>query len=319
MGVALPVEHQVAFYASPNLRDWSRLGTFGPAGDKDNIWECPDLFELPVDGNPNDKRWVLMASVGKAMQYFVGRFDGKNFVNDNPADLVLRPDYGPDYFAAVTFNNVPADTGRVSIGWMSNWSYAADLPTSPWRGAMAFPRQLSLRSTSNGIRLVQSPFARLQELRKDHVRLTDEVVSSTSALALRGHCLELSLTADVRKDSHFGIRVAKGASHETVIGYDASSSSLYLDRSRSGRSDFSKEFARRYSAPCPLKDGRLELHVLVDSCSVEVFSGDIAMTALIFPRADSCDVELFSEKGSVSIKSLDGWTIDSVWNCPAPQ
>ena len=141
MTVALPDLHQIAFYSSPDLKEWSHLSNFGPAAEIGGCWECPDLFKV------NDK-WVLLVSlnpggyqVGSGTQYFIGQWNGNEFIAD---DLTTRwLDYGRDNYAGVTFNNTP-DNRKIFLGWMSNWEYAHTFPTQPWRGAMTLPRELTL-------------------------------------------------------------------------------------------------------------------------------------------------------------------------------
>src|SRR5690606_37712972 len=105
MAVAMPLDRKVRFYSSENLIDWKFLSDFGPQGDTTGIWECPDLFELPVE-NRNANKWVLVVSfnneTGSDMQYFIGDFDGTRFTNENPPDRVLTLDDGLDFYAAVT-------------------------------------------------------------------------------------------------------------------------------------------------------------------------------------------------------------------------
>ena len=141
MTVSLSAEHKVRFYGSDNLKAWTLLSEFGPAGATGGVWECPDLFELPLPGT-NDKRWVLVVNMnpgsvagGSGGQYFIGRFDGTQFVADRDSLIPPRPgrsasesahwfDYGPDYYAAVSWSDVPASDGRrLWLGWMSNWEY----------------------------------------------------------------------------------------------------------------------------------------------------------------------------------------------------
>ena len=141
MTVALPDLHQIAFYSSPDLKEWRHLSNFGPAAEIGGCWECPDLFKV------NDK-WVLLVSlnpggyqVGSGTQYFIGQWNGNEFIAD---DLTTRwLDYGRDNYAGVTFNNTP-DNRKIFLGWMSNWEYAHTFPTQPWRGAMTLPRELTL-------------------------------------------------------------------------------------------------------------------------------------------------------------------------------
>ena len=105
---------------------------------------------MPVDAQAGQTRWVLKVGLnpgalqgGSGEQYFVGQFDGARFTNDNPSNLTLWTDYGKDCYCALTFNNLPSTQSPVMIGWMSNWQYAADVPTSPWRGQMTVPRKLA--------------------------------------------------------------------------------------------------------------------------------------------------------------------------------
>ena len=148
MTIALPDLHQISFYSSPNLKEWSHLSNFGPAAEIGGCWECPDLFKL------NDK-WVLLVSlnpggyqIGSGTQYFIGDWNGKEFIADDTKTRWL--DFGRDNYAGVTFNDAP-EGKRIFIGWMSNWDYASKVPTDPWRSAMTLPRELSLE----GDRLVQ--------------------------------------------------------------------------------------------------------------------------------------------------------------------
>lgn len=148
MTIALPDLHQISFYSSPNLKEWTHLSNFGPAAEIGGCWECPDLFKL---GN----KWVLIVSlnpggyqIGSGTQYFIGEWNGEEFIADDIETRWL--DYGRDNYAGVTFNDAP-DNKRIFLGWMSNWEYANKVPTDPWRSAMTLPRELSLE----GDRLVQ--------------------------------------------------------------------------------------------------------------------------------------------------------------------
>ena len=148
MTIALPDLHQISFYSSANLKEWTHLSNFGPAAEIGGCWECPDLFKL---GN----KWVLIVSlnpggyqIGSGTQYFIGKWNGKEFIADDTKTRWL--DYGRDNYAGVTFNDAPSNK-RIFLGWMSNWEYANKVPTDPWRSAMTLPRELSLE----GDRLVQ--------------------------------------------------------------------------------------------------------------------------------------------------------------------
>ena len=150
MTVAKPKEFKIAFFTSPDLKNWKHLSDFGPAAETGGVWECPDLIQL------GDK-WVLLVSlnpggyqIGSGTQYFVGSWTGSEFIADDTKTRWL--DYGRDNYAGVTFSNTP-DNKKIFLGWMSNWHYAGKVPTDPWRSAMTLPRELSLQ----GDRIIQTP------------------------------------------------------------------------------------------------------------------------------------------------------------------
>ena len=150
MTVALANDFKISFYSSPDLKSWTHLSNFGPAAEVGGVWECPDLIQF-------DDKWVLLVSlnpggyqVGSGTQYFIGQWNGKEFIAD---DLQTRwLDYGRDNYAGVTFSNAP-EGKKIFLGWMSNWHYAGKVPTDPWRSTMTLPRELSLQ----GDRIIQNP------------------------------------------------------------------------------------------------------------------------------------------------------------------
>ena len=131
MAVSQPNEHQISFYGSKNLKDWKHVSNFGPAGDTSAVWECPDLMQLPVLGTNGKSKWVLYTSQNSTMQYFVGEFDGQQFLSDNPNAPILKQDHGLDYYAAVAYHQT-ANKDIISIGWVNSWNYANAIPTKPW-------------------------------------------------------------------------------------------------------------------------------------------------------------------------------------------
>ncbi len=328
MAVALPKEKKVQFYSSDNLTNWKHLSDFGPQGDTTGIWECPDLFELPVENSAGSK-WVLLVSLGKAqgsdMQYFVGDFDGTRFTNDNPADRVFTLDDGPDFYAAVTWNNMP-DERRMGIGWFNNWKYANDIPTSGWRSAQSLAREFKLREFPEGLRVVQKPVSELQQLRTAHQHFDNIKVgekSTTNNAIVSGSSLEIIAEFEYKADSvtglsevtEFGLLVFKGEEQETVIGYDVAAQSLFVDRTNSGNVSFHEAFPVKSATLMPTDDSRVKLHIFVDKSSVEVFGneGYKTMSFRIFPDENEDQVELYAIGGEVSLISLDVWKLNSIW------
>jgi sucrose-6-phosphate hydrolase SacC (GH32 family) len=307
MAVSLPNDHKVLFYASPDLKRWDRISEFGPAGATSGQWECPDLFELPVDGNPSKTRWVLKVGLnpgglqgGSGEQYFIGRFDGTRFVNDNPPAQTLWSDYGKDCYCALTFNNLPASRSPVMLGWMNNWQYADKVPTHPWRGQMTIPRELSLQTFPEGIRLLQKPLAALNSLRQTH---------------LIGNPGIITATMDPRGAKQAGWKLLSGNDAYTEIGYDGARKEVFVDRTHSGETAFSKDFPGRTAAPFSAPAGPLTFDILVDRNSIEVFTagGRIAIANLVFPTGP-LRLESFSEGGTpAKFLSADSWSLRSIW------
>jgi fructan beta-fructosidase len=316
MVVVLPHEHIAQFYSSKNLKHWEHLSDFGPAGDYTNIWECPDLLQVPVGNDPKKKKWVLINSQQTTMQYFVGEFDGTKFTNENPADKIFRPDYGPDYYAAVTYN-LPADQQPVLLGWANNWSYANDIPTFPWKSAMALPRDLNLKKINNEWILIQKPVDALKKLRTDPVELGNIFVDGKKELDLKSQQFEMEISFQPASNSSSGLRLAVGKQNVFVIGYNASSQKLFVDRSGCTNNSFNKNFASlsRYETSIVPVNGKIKLHVFFDNSIVEVFAndGETVMTTQIFPDESDNGVELFSEGGTTKFESIKLWKMKSAW------
>lgn len=328
MVAALPPQHKVRFFGSTDLKHWIALSDFGPAGAVGGVWECPDLFELPVEGQPGQTRWVLSVNLnpggvagGSGDQYFVGRFDGTNFQNQNPPETVLWADYGMDFYASTSFSNLTLrDGARVWIGWLDNWEYAGAAPTNPWRGALTIPRALKLRSVDHGLQLVQQPVDQLRTLRREHVAIADQGVDAANQSlqkhGAKGEALEIQAEIDPGDADEFGFRLRKGATEETLVGVDLAKSELFVDRSRSGDGGFSRRFAGRQTSPLELNQGQpVRLQIFVDRSSVEVFAnaGETVISDLIFPSASSQRIEFYSRTGQPRIRTVDVWKLASAW------
>jgi sucrose-6-phosphate hydrolase SacC (GH32 family) len=326
MAVVAAQQHKALFYSSRDLVHWEWTGEFGPAGATGGVWECPDLIELPVDGDPAKRKWVLVISLnpggpagGSGMQYFVGDFDGKTFTRDRNAttDAPQWVDYGADYYAGVTYNDAPGGR-RLMVGWMNNWLYAEKVPTAPWRSAQALPRELGLRTVDGRVKLVQQPVAEAQSVRGALLYGATErnIARGAQAVPLNGAArapLELKMVLEPGTAARAGIRLGQGA--YTEIGYDAAQGAVYVDRTRSGATNFHPQFAARHTAPVALRDGGLPLRILVDRGSVTVFAGagEAVLTDQIFPPAGADGVGLFSEGGDAQVRDLNVWSLNSIW------
>jgi fructan beta-fructosidase len=322
MAVALPNDHKVLFYGSSDLKAWQRLSEFGPAGAIGGQWECPTLTEVQVAG-ASQKRWVLKVGLnpgglqgGSGEQYFVGNFDGSRFTNDNPSSTMLWTDYGKDCYCALTFNGMPRGEPPVMIGWMSNWQYAAKTPTQPWRGQMTIPRRLQLRRLPEGLRLVQEPVGAIQGLRRGHFAWSGQKVEELN-LALkekaRWNSFELRSTFLPGADGAVAWRLLAGGGKYTTVGY--ANGELFVDRTQSGVTDFSQDFPARTLAPLAIGNAPLELTILVDRSTVEVFAqgGQVAMTNLVYPPAGAQGMELSADGVKAGRIRVEAWELKSVW------
>lgn len=318
MTVMLPVEHKVQFYASPNLKDWKYLSDFGPAGDTSGVWECPDLTEVPVAGMPGKKKWLLQMSMNAGMQYFVGEFDGVQFKNENTTTGIMRPDYGPDYYAAIAYNQLPASHVPVTIGWVNNWNYANDIPTSPWKSAMSLPRELQLKKQADGWLLLQQPAKELKQLRGSVTKLPGITLKGEKVLPLRGNQFEMALEiAPAPGETICGLKICTGNNEWLEAGYDAAKQVFYIDRSHCGNNGFNSNFKEmnRYEKKVDLKDHKLQLHIFVDNSIAEIFvnDGEQVFTTQFFSLQSNNGLVLFSNHNHTSFTGITLWKMQSIW------
>lgn len=307
--MTLATKDRVTFYASPDLKTWSKQSEFGHnLGAHGGVWECPDLLSIDHNGK---KVWVLLVSInpggpngGSATQYFVGDFDGKIF---KPYSTKTKwMDYGTDNYAGVTF----ANTGNRSIlmGWMSNWQYAQVVPTATWRSAMTIPRLLQLKDVNKELYLSSTPVKELGALNGKRFTEKNRSVKGTYDLTSKvmnaSGLFRLDLTTQATND--FSIILANEQGNELEIGYDKATNTYYIDRSRSGKIDFEKGFGKRHTAPRLSTNAALSLTLLADVASVELFADDglTVLTDIFFPDKPMSKLSLKSATG-ISISSLN--------------
>lgn len=325
--MVLATGQSVTIYTSPNLKEWEFASEFGDkAGSHDGVWECPDLFKLPVDGDENQQKWVLLVSIGdnpafkegSRTQYFIGTFDGTTFINDHPDETVLWLDYGRDNYAGVSWSDIPKQDGRrIYIGWMSNWRYANQVPTKEWRSAMTLPRELSLVSSEDGVRLIQKPVSEVSSLRKGTEVYQNHTIESNNPLVfhLGSHLMEIAIEFENLNANSFGIAIQSSENEKTIIRYDVVKGLLVVDRTNSGENSFSESFPAIQEASLKLDNDKLNLQIFLDASSIEVFTNDgkVAFTSLIFPKGPYNQIGLFSNEGTTSVLSLNLTELESIW------
>lgn len=315
MVTVLAVIRTVRFDVSHDLLRWEHASDFGPGDPEDGPWECPDLFLLPVEAEPGQRRWVLKVDVQRAesARYFVGDFDGRVFVPDPEIGHDLRVDGGRDFYAAQSFSDFP-DERRVWIGWMSHWDYANVVPTSPWRGQLSIPRELRLVRVAGGLRLAQRPVGELAFARTPLLRCaaTDLTAANRDLAATGGGvAVEIDVELVPCHAATCAIAVRSAAHERTLVGFDAARSELFVDRTRSGATAFSPAFPGVHRRPVSLVGGRLALRIFVDTCSVEVFAEDgrTVLSDLVFPEAASTGIELLCD-GDAHVRSLEVFQLE---------
>lgn len=184
---------------------------------------------------------------------------------------------------------------------------------------MSIPRSLHLRRVKGRLRLIQTPVVELESLRTNHVHLENLPIAvgeaSLAGQTVSGDRLEIQVEFEVGDAKEFGLLVRKGNGQFTQIGFDVRKKELFVDRSRAGESSFHEKFAGRHAGPLQLKDGRVRLHLFVDTSSVEVFGGDgeIVITDCIFPDPTSQEVAVYSVGAPTQVKTLDVWSLQSAW------
>ncbi|MGE5108673.1 MAG: glycoside hydrolase family 32 protein [Sphingobacteriales bacterium] len=317
MALMFPNEHYVQFYSSKNLKKWNHLSDFGPAGDTNAVWECPDLTQVPVEGGGRKMKWLLQTSQNASMQYFVGEFDGVKFISENPPDKIVRPDYGPDYYAAICYNQLPTSHAPTAIGWLNNWNYANEIPTTPWKGAMSIPRNLGVKKINGEWELIQQPDKRIFSLRDKLIGSWGNIVlSGEKQLNTKTQQCEIILTIEPASNSIAGIKLAAGNNHPFEIGYDATKQLLYIDRSKTANQTENDNFKKlsHFETKLALHNNQLKLHIFFDNSIVEIFAndGEAVMTAQIFPGKMDNAIQLFSEGGKAKM-NINAWSMKSGW------
>jgi sucrose-6-phosphate hydrolase SacC (GH32 family) len=288
------------------------------------------LFELPVrdgKGNRVSSRWLLNVNInpggparGSADEYFVGQFDGFRFIEDHPGSGPHWTDWGKDFYASTSFSNTPDGESRIWIAWMSNWQYAAKLPSLPGRGEMTLARHLYFRQppahpaptpSQEPLLLVQQPILALPSDKPyaamfgaPRFQTISQANARIVAQKLSGSVYRLRFNLDPGDASEAGVRLRRSivdpndsAAEETVVGIDTATGHIFVDRTRSGKTDWSPDFPARTSAPLRhAQANSIPIEIVVDNNSIEVFAedGETVLTNLIYPAAESRGLAFYS-------------------------
>lgn len=232
-------------------------------------------------------------------------------------------DWGRDYYATVSYYGTPAGS-RIMQGWMNNWDYANDIPTSTWRSSMALPREVTLVSTPEGPRMSQRVVPQIDgQLDVDRAQTRSDVAVDGSAdLDLSGEVVKLDVVLRPGEADRAGISVFGDDDSGTLIGYDTERGRLFVDRRDSGNVLFHPAFASIEDAPVALDDdGTVTFEVYLDRASVEVFAGGglTTLTDQVFPDVGASRIAAWSEGGQARIESITATPlVPTMWHVPAP-
>ena len=310
----LAVGQEMQIFSSSNLKDWAFESSFGEGqGAHGGVWECPDLFELPVDGT-NEKKWVLLCNLnpggpfgGSATQYFVGTFNGKEFANESPSQTKWM-DWGKDHYAAVTWSDAP-DNRRIAIAWMSNWQYANDVPTSQYRSPNSVPRDLSLFTVDGETYLQSAPSPELLKLRDISKKRSFKVNGTRTIkdmIAGNEGAYEIELTIENQYADVIGFRLYNDKGEEVDMQYDMKEKKFSMDRRKSGDVGFNENFPMLTWTAIESGKDELKLRLFVDKSSVEAFvdGGRFVMTNQVFPSEPYTHIDFYSKGGAYKVDSF---------------
>lgn len=324
--LANALEKEMLIFTSPNMKQWTLQSSFGKGiGAQDGVWECPDLFQLNVS-NTGEKKWVLLCNInpggiqgGSATQYFVGEFDGKTFKADTDANGNIPTkwmDYGKDHYATVSWSDAP-DKRRTVIGWMSNWQYAAEIPTMQFRSANTLPRDLSLFRYSDGqYYLASAPSPEMLNLRDQSINKSTRfsVGKKVKTLSLPtkndGIC-EIVMDLDTRRSSKVTMTLTNKQQEKVIMTYDAQNAQLSFDRTQSGLVNFSQDFPSVTVNPTYSENGKVSLRIFIDRSSIEVFEkeGRFVQTNLVFPTSPYTTLSLQSNGGMARVSNFKVYSL----------
>jgi sucrose-6-phosphate hydrolase SacC (GH32 family) len=275
-------KNMMGFFTSDDLKSWeyqSKIECFH---------ECPELFELPVDGDENNKKWILYGGSG---DYLVGDFDGRQFRSETEE---IRFHYGNCFYASQTFNNIPEEDGRrIQIAWGR-----VAMPDMPFNQMMLFPVTLRLQRTEEGPRMFAEPIREIERIhkrkrqwRKTILKPGDNLLSGLSGELFHIRA-ELRIDDDVEQTG-FLIR-------DVPVVYNAQKQQLSC---------------LKKTAPLKAVNGRIRLEILMDRTSIEIFGnrGRVYMPMGVILADNTKSLAIFAKGGNVEVESLDVYELYSVW------
>lgn len=287
--MSLAVYDHIEFYSSSNLKQWDKESAIGyeGMGVHDGNWECPDLFPLDLNGKTH---WVLLVSVnpgapnkGSGTMYFIGDFDGHHFTPYDKKEKWL--DYGPDNYASVSYSNTGKQ--KTIIGWMSNWNYAQNVPTTSWRSTMTLPRNLTLVEQGKTFYLKSTPTNYFQDILANSatIKCVNVIKGDLLSKLIKQNSMPSNIQFEMEANKDMEWVFSNDMQESLIIGYKAADQRFYINRTHSGNISFDKIFPSTAYAPRISKTKKMQIQMILDKTSVELFAdgGLTLMTSLFFP------------------------------------
>jgi len=270
---------QAHFFHSDDMKQWTPTSVVELSG----FHECPDMFQLPVDGDGKKLKWVLHDA---RFSYWIGRFDGRTF---KPETKELRCEFGRNFHAAQSWQT--PEKKRVQIGWMNGGKY----PGMPFNQQQSFPCELTLKTTPAGLRLHMYPIEGIRRLYTSSFTLTNRILKPghNPLSGLSGDLFDIAMDVEIGDATEFGLRL-----HETSVTYaDGNVTSLGA------------------VARAPARQGGIKLRILVDRTSVETFvnDGQAALPCCFVPKNRDTGLDLYAKGGNAKIRSLRVSKLRSIW------
>lgn len=275
-------DQRMGFFTSKDLKSWqfqSELRCFH---------ECPELFQLPVDGDQNNKKWVLYGGSG---DYFIGEFNGRQYT---PETSAIRYNYGDCFYASQTFNNVAQEDGRrIQIAWGQ-----VSHPGMPFNQMMTFPVELTLRNTDDGVRMFAYPVKEIESIRENKHSWNDVILKPRTNLlsGIEGELFDIHAEFALGDAKEFGFLI-----RGIPVVYNVERRELRC---------------KKQKAPLKPVDGTIRLRILVDRTSIEIFGNDgsIYMPVAAIPPREKKSIAVFTRGGNTKVNELGVYALKSIWH-----
>ena len=268
--IVLYLEKEVmGFFTSKDLKSWKLESRYR----RDNLHECPELFQLSIDGNDQNKKWILYAANGR---YDIGQFDGEKF---HPETKGIWFNYGNCFYAPQTFNNIPKEDGRrIQIAWG-----VIPMPGMPFNQQMLFPVELTLRTTEEGPRIFAQPIDEIKEIYGKNWIYQEKVVEEGQQSFMgenyKKGLYDISAEFEVGNAERFGLII-----NNIQITYEIKEQKLYC---------------QEHCASLKPMEGKIKFRILVDRTTLELFANNGQIYMPIRTHIDITKLsELYSKFGT---------------------